>query len=531
MTRLAAIMLIVVCLFGCQTRRSLQGVSEEIAVNFATPNVEPGRNEVGVFVFEEPPGIRLKLRQRPLLALIDEVAYRRGFNYRILSDLTPYQVDLAAPPPAQALPGEERLSEWERSEQVEFPSERELFDAVLQRISKTQLQARKLELRYRWVSDGPEFYLARQGDAESVVCNERGESGPACDSAQLTFKKFFIRNVVVEEAQKSIRNLFFKEETDPPRPEIPPPLINKENPQNATFVAYKPQNALILRSTDRALIDKVSQTLFALDASYQQVLVETLIFQYDDSVAQRIGAALDWKRERVSSDGSRTVTARVATQFGEGITAALPQFFLNLSDTERRASLLSNIALYDRDGLVRILAEPRLMLQSGETANVSLKTNKYVLTQGVNVAGEVKLVESGISFRITPTVLGNGKIRLAVDLSQSEFLPNNEETVVLVTNENKVTTSIIALDGEMVSIGGIHARRDSKFASGIPGLRKLPVLGYLFGSRAGDSATNRIEFMIRPTVERAAQRLRTIQSNVEKSNLLIQRQLDDKIEP
>lgn len=514
---------------GCATPpRNLGGANETIPVSFATANVQPGRSETGVFVFDEPQAVRVKVRQKPLLAIIDEVAYRKGFNYRILSDLTPFQVNLSAPPLSPPLPGEEAASEWERRRQVEFASERDLFDELARQVTTTALASRNVALRYRWTSDGPEFFLSPAGEGATVLCNERSEAAPACESPQIAFKKFFVRNVVVDDALRSIRTLFYKEITENSSADAPTPTINKDNPQNSTMVAYKPQNAIVMRSTDSSLIDKVSQSLFALDASYQQVLVETLIFQYDDSVSRRIGAALDYKREQISADGTKTMTSQITTLFGEGITSSLPQFFYGLSDTEKRATLLTRLSFFDRDGLTRVLAEPRLVLQSGESANVSLLTTKQVLTQGINTAGDIRQVNSGITFEITPTVLGNGKIRLKVKLTQSEFLPTNETAVVLSTNENKVETSIIAQDGEMVSIGGILSRRDGKYASGIPVLREIPGLGYLFGSRATDGSTSRIEFMIRPTVERVAQRMRGLQGNIEKTNLMIQREIDQK---
>lgn len=529
MKRSVVLIPVLLLLTSCATStRNLGGGNENIPISFAAPNVQPARNETGIFVFEEPPSIRVKVRQKPLLALIDEVAYRKGFNYRVLSDLTPYHISLSGAATGQMMPGEERASEWERRLQVEFNNERALFDEVTRQINAS-ISNKNITLRYRWTSDGPEFFLSSGESAPTVLCNERAETPPFCDSAQIAYKKYFVRNVDVEDALRSIKTLFYKEQVETTVPvEIPIPAINKDNPQNSTMVAYKPQNAIVMRSTDSALIDKVSQSLFALDASYQQVLVETVIFQYDDSISKRIGAALDYKREQVTADGNKTMVSQITTQFGEGISSSLPQFFYSLTDTEKKTALLTRLALYDRDGLTRILAEPRLVLQSGESASVSLLTTKSVLTQGINAAGDIREVKTGISFEIVPTVLGNGKIRLKVKLSQSEFLPTSETAVVLSTNENKVETSIIAQDGEMVSIGGILSRRDSRFGSGIPVLRDIPALGYLFGSRATDGSTSRIEFIIRPTVERASQRLRSLQGNIEKTNLMIQREMDGK---
>jgi type II secretory pathway component GspD/PulD (secretin) len=382
-------------------------------------------------------------------------------------------------------------------------------------VTQTQLAPKGLALSYVWLSDGPEFFLKRSSDGKAV-CSERAEGGDACDPAQVSFKKFFIRNVAVDEARASINELFFREQ-----------LLNKDNAQKAAMVAYKPQNALVMRSIDPALFDRISQILYSLDASYQQVLVETLIFQYDDSIANRIGAALDYEKRIVSADGNVTNAYRLVTQFGEGIVSSLPQFFHTLTDTEKRATLLTKLALFDRDGLVRVLAEPRLVLQSGEAANVALLTERSVLTSGLNSPGSLETVKSGITLGVTPTVLGNGKIRLTLKLEQSEFIPAPEATVTIARNTNTVTTSVIAQDGEMISIGGIHSRRDSQFGSGIPAVREIPGLGYLFGSRARDSSNSRIEFMIRPTVSRFNQKLRNIQQNIEKTNLMIRREMGD----
>lgn len=506
---------------GCSTVNvhAVKAPPEAFTSSLSAPNVQPTARDPGVYVFDEPPGVRVKVRNLALLSLIDEVAYRRGFNYRVLADLTPFQVDIFGPVGA-ALPGEQS-SDWERTEQRRFASDRELFDAVVAQVNRVSLSGSRIRLGYRWVSDGPEFFLHDETDPREMRCSETSSADDHCDTAQVAFKKFFVRNVQVEEAAKNLRALFFRDD----HPGAPPePMINKDNWTNSTLTLYRPQNAIVMRSTDPGLIAKASQLLFALDASYQQVLVETLIFQYDENVAQRIGAVLDVKDEAPSSAGARNST--VQFQFGSAIADSLPRFFYELSDTEKRASLLLRLAVSDSEGFVRVLAEPRLVLQSGESASVTLNTNKHVLIPGVNTPGTIERIEAGITLKLTPTVLGNGKVRIALELSQSDFVNTSESNIVATSVQNKVVTSIVAQDSEMVSIGGIHSRRDSRSSSGLPGVRDLPGVGYLFGMRSADGSKSRIEFMIRPTVERAAQRLRTIRENVERTNDLLQRDLE-----
>lgn len=507
---------------GCTAVRvqPVKAPADTLTSTFSVPNQQPGLRDPGVYVFDEPQSIRVKVRRFSLLSLIDEVAYRRGFNYRVMADLTPFQVDLSGATRV-ALPGEEESSDWERTEQRRFASDRDLFDAVVAQINDRMLLERQVRLAYRWVSDGPEFFLHGKADVNSPQCNERADTAPACDVAQISFKKFFVRNVEVDNAVANLRALLYRDK-EPPN-EVP--AINKDNGQKSTIAVYQPQNAIVMRSLDTSLLDKASQLLFALDASYQQVLVETLIFQYDENTAQRIGAALDIKRERTLDDGNRQTSTQLTTQFGSSIADALPRLFFSMTDIEKKATLLGKLALYDSDGFVRVLAEPRLVLQSGELASVKLNTTKHVLTTGVNSPGTIREIPTGITLQITPTVLGNGKVRMKLELSQSEFTATSETNVVASTVENKVVTSIIAQDGEMVSIGGILSRRDGRNGSGIPGLRDIPGAGYAFGTRGGDASRSRIEFMIRPTVERAPQRLRAIRDNVDKTNLVLEREL------
>ncbi len=533
--------------------RAVRVPPDTLTSPLSVPNQQPSARDAGVFVFDEPQSIRVKVRRFSLLSLIDEVGYRRGFNYRVMADLTPFQVELSGATPA-AFPGEEELSDWERTEQRRFASDRDLFDAVVAQINQRALKDQPVRLAYRWISDGPEFYMHSSGDPITRQCNERGEAPPKCDIAQISFKKFFIRNVEVENAVANLRSLLYQggDGQGSSAPQMGGVVsmgnmggignmggtggmggmggagvaaINQGNSQNSTLAVYNPQNAIIIRSLDNSLLDKASQLLFALDASYQQVLIETLIFQYDENTAQRIGTALDLKREKATDEGNRQLTSQLVTQFGSSIVESLPRLFFSFTDLERKATLLTKLALYDSDGFVRVLAEPRLVLQSGELASVKLNTTKHVLTTGVNSPGTIKEIPTGITLQITPTVLGNGKVRMKLELSQSEFTATSETNVVASTVENKVITSVIAPDGEMVSIGGILSRRDGRGGTGIPGLRDIPVAGYAFGMRGGDASRSRIEFMIRPTVERAPQRLRAIRENVDRTNQLLEREL------
>jgi general secretion pathway protein D len=214
---------------------------------------------------------------------------------------------------------------------------------------------------------------------------------------------------------------------------------------------------------------------------------------------------------------------RITNPFGAGIVN--PNILYAANTIPGRAALLTQLALQDTDGLARILAEPRLVLQSGKTATVSLNTDKYYITPGVNVSGDIKPLPTGVSFEVSPVVLGDRKVLLHLKISQSEFVTNTETGVAAVVNKNTIDTSIVADDGELISLGGILTRKDIQLSAGMTGVRKIPVLGRLFGSNDDSSVASRVEFFIRPTINRSHEKTEEIARDSHDTNCKLESRL------
>jgi type II secretory pathway component GspD/PulD (secretin) len=128
---------------------------------------------------------------------------------------------------------------------------------------------------------------------------------------------------------------------------------------------------------------------------------------------------------------------------------------------------------------------------------------------GVN-SSQLETIDTGIILKITPTILGKNTILLDLELEQSDFIPTIEEDIVQAINKNTVKTSVVAFDGELISIGGIYVEKKSDFSSGIPYLKDIPIVGVLFGSENKSSSRIMIEFMIRPSIKDIEEKLTKI---------------------
>ncbi len=258
------------------------------------------------------------------------------------------------------------------------------------------------------------------------------------------------------------------------------------------------QNALIIKA-DKKVLANIGQIMHAVDANAPQVMIESKVFEYDDTIGRKIGMAIDYSK----TNGDFIMALK--TFFDTSITDTTANLSGNLNDVEKKESILTTLALQDRNGDVKILAEPRVVLKPGKEAVIKLTTNKYVPISGVNTS-KLEKIETGIIFVILPTILSDSTIQLKLQLKQSEFIPINEEKIVQSVNSNEVSTTVIAKDGELISIGGIYLEKKSQYNSGIPFLADLPVLKYIFGSTSTDSRRVMVDFLIRPTIKRLSEK-------------------------
>ena len=149
---------------------------------------------------------------------------------------------------------------------------------------------------------------------------------------------------------------------------------------------------------------------------------------------------------------------------------------------------------------LRILAEPTLVALSGHEASF-LAGGEFPIpvVQGGGGAGggtsiSIEYKEFGIRLKFTPTVLGNGIIRLHVAPEVSEL---SDIGAVVIQGFNipsvltrRAETTVELRSGQTFSMAGLLSQSSSARNSRIPLLGDLPVLGSLFRSvsyRLGES--------------------------------------------
>jgi type II secretory pathway component GspD/PulD (secretin) len=141
-------------------------------------------------------------------------------------------------------------------------------------------------------------------------------------------------------------------------------------------------------------------------------------------------------------------------------------------------------ALQSLDGVVELneLAAPRLLAVDGADARIIIgdQLGFYVTTTVDNtILQSVQFLDTGTQLRITPTITGDGYVRMSI---HPELSTGKLENGLPSKTTAEVITDVLVRDGQTLFIGGLIQESDMTTRSGIPILMRLPLLGGLFGS-------------------------------------------------
>lgn len=163
------------------------------------------------------------------------------------------------------------------------------------------------------------------------------------------------------------------------------------------------------------------------------------------------------------------------------------------------------IQAFERQGLVRTLAEPNLTATSGEAAKF-LAGGEYPVPTGRDQQGNVtvEFKPYGVGLGFTPVVLSAGRISLKISTEVSELTTQGALTmagaagtgnvVIPALSVRRVENTIELPSGGSMMIAGLLQEQTRQNIDKIPGIADVPVLGALARSR--DFLNNETELVI-----------------------------------
>jgi type IV pilus assembly protein PilQ len=176
------------------------------------------------------------------------------------------------------------------------------------------------------------------------------------------------------------------------------------------------------------------------------------------------------------SDWAPNLGLVFSTLSGSGLTAAV---------------LNAKLALAETEGKTKIISAPKVIAMNGQAATIS-RGDSIIIPATENVASTT--IDATLSLEVTPTVSYNNFITMDVKVT--------DDTAPTVNRIRKkaVNTKLMIKNGDTVVIGGIFTENNSTDESGIPGLRRLPILGWLFKAQRTTNTKTELLIFLTPSV-------------------------------
>jgi len=288
------------------------------------------------------------------------------------------------------------------------------------------------------------------------------------------------------------------------------------------IVPDRATNALVIR-TEPPNFPLLRETIEQLDIRPAQVLLEVTIAEVTLDKSTQYG--INWSVFG-TTDFETDVTARLgAQQFGDSALAGLQDFVLRavrLGDVDVRAVLRTLASSAD----VRVLSTPHVVALNNEQARILIGSQvpfSQSTRTGLDVVVDriVQYRNVGTQLTIVPTINADGYVtfRLLQEVSAltSQTLEAALNAPVITTREAE--TGGLVKNGQTVVIGGLIDEATDVVESGVPLLKDIPILGYLFKSRSTRRVRTELAIFVTPHViltdEDAAAELQRIEERLQ----------------
>ena len=236
--------------------------------------------------------------------------------------------------------------------------------------------------------------------------------------------------------------------------------------------------------------DKLAQVavlIERIDIPQRQVLIEARIIEASDTFARSLGVRLS----RGDNNARLVQLPAMGLQGQEAATLALSLF-----DPARTLRLSVELSALEAEGLGKVVASPRLVTADQAKAVIEQGTELPYQVSAGNGATSIAFRKANLRLEVTPRITPEGSITMDLDVHKDSVGQSTPAGFAIDTKH--VSTQVRVDDGGTVMIGGIYETSDNQNLAGVPGLRDVPGVGWLFGNRSNKRSKQELLIFLSP---------------------------------
>ncbi len=276
-----------------------------------------------------------------------------------------------------------------------------------------------------------------------------------------------------------------------------------------TIIIDNNTQSLIVRDTAET-VEKIRKMIQLLDVQTPQVLIEAKVVEASEDFTKEIGGSfgLGGAQLGFGFNGQQSLlggpSISLPSTKGAGAVAGAMVTSLNGLRGGNLVALNSSLRMAEKENRVKVVSSPRTVVLSGKSASINqTKTIAVTLTTpGTNTnpaTQQIVQISANTKLDVTPRVTNDGSVFMKLDLSR-DVLHLEADGTTPATEPRQMNTEVIVESGNTLVIGGVLNLDETHSESGMPFLRKIPILGALFGDEKDTKIKSELMFFITPRI-------------------------------
>jgi len=234
-----------------------------------------------------------------------------------------------------------------------------------------------------------------------------------------------------------------------------------------------------------------------LDKPIKQVMIEARIVDANTSFSRDLGVNWTGRYQNPWGGGGpgNTYTYDFATNF-----TALAGSTFDIGFTSATMVLNATITLGETEGKLKTISAPKIITQDNQKATIKQGTTLYIPYTDVEGNRTAKEVDATLELNVTPTITPNDMVTMEITVNDDfpDYANRVGEYVPILTKS--ATTKMMIASGDTVVIGGIYKEFKGISSEGTPWFRKIPLLGWFFGTESKRADKSELLIFLTPRV-------------------------------
>jgi type IV pilus assembly protein PilQ len=291
-------------------------------------------------------------------------------------------------------------------------------------------------------------------------------------------------------------------------------------PDGCIFEVGERSNTIFVRD----FVDNIAQmsAIFAaLETPTPAVMVEARIVEMQSDYSEALGIQWGASFTADAAHGNATDYAfpnsisvgGTAVQGTEGVNPG--SYLVNLPAADATSgvgitlghiantlSLDLKLSAMEQMGKSKVLSNPKVLVIQNEDANINVGSQLPVPKTDTEGNRTIEWKDVGILLQVRPKVTSDGRVFMKLKIEKSAAGPSVQTTEgeMFSIERRGAETKVLVADGETSVIGGIFQQDDSRTDYGVPGLARLPLVGWLFKSKSVSTGRKELLIFLTPRI-------------------------------